>query len=155
MTEQARFYKRAEDWLHRLMELNPVSATQLGEHRWDDKLGDNSPEGLESQAEELRSAVIEFQAMDTASFTLEAEIDHTLVLKIFESFVRSFDKAQGYRRNPGGYLDEVMGGIVLLLMKEFAPLPERLKSVLGRVREAPRVCCSGAKCGPSSPAGSP
>jgi uncharacterized protein (DUF885 family) len=77
--------------------------------------------------------------MDASGFKLDAQIDHTLVVQIFESFVRGFDKHQGHRRNPGGYLDEGMGGIVLLLMKEFAPLAERLQSVLGRVREVPRL----------------
>jgi uncharacterized protein (DUF885 family) len=139
MTEQATFYRRAEEWLYRLLELNPVAATQLGDHRWDDRLADNSPEALESQYQEILSALDEFRAMDTTGFGLEARIDHTLVVHIFDSFVRQYEKHQRHRRNPSDYLEEALGGVVLLLMKEFAPLPDRLRSALGRVREVPRV----------------
>jgi uncharacterized protein (DUF885 family) len=139
MTDQATFYRRAEEWLYRLMELNPVAATQLGDHRWDDRLGDNSPEALESQHQEILSALDEFGAMDTQGFALEARIDHTLIVHILRSFVRQYEKRQSHRRNPSDYLEEALGGVVVLLMKEFAPLPDRLRSALGRVREVPRV----------------
>jgi uncharacterized protein (DUF885 family) len=139
MTEQATFYRRAEEWLYRLMELSPVTATQLGEYRWNNKLPDYRPEALQEQYDEITAAVREFKGMDAAGFTLDAQIDHTLFVTIFASFVREFEKRQGYRRNPGGYLDESLGGVVLLLMKEFAPLSERLESALGRVGEVPRL----------------
>jgi uncharacterized protein (DUF885 family) len=139
MTDQAVFYHRAEEWLYRLMELNPVLATQLGDYRWNDRLGDNSPEAVESQYQEILSARDEFRAMRASGFELDAQIDHTLVVQLLDSFVRQYEKHQNYRRSPSGYLDEALGGVVLLLMKEFAPLPDRLRSALGRVREVPRV----------------
>jgi uncharacterized protein (DUF885 family) len=36
-----------------------------------------------------------------------------------------------------------MGGVFGLIMKEFAPLPDRLQSALGRLRQAPRVLGEG------------
>ena len=139
MTDELTFYEKSEAWLTRLLELSPVAATQLGDHRWDGRLADYAIEALESQYQELLAAQAEFQGMDTSGFRLDARIDHTLVVQIVKGFIRSHEKFQSHRRNPGGYLDEVLGGIVLLLLKEFAPLPERLRSALGRVREAPRV----------------
>ena len=139
MTTESEFYARSEAWLGRLLELNPVAATQLGDHRWDDCLADYRLESLDSQHEELLAAQAELQAMDTTGFGLDARIDHTLVDQIFKSWIRNHEKFRGHRRNPGGYLDEALGGVVLLLLKEFAPLPDRLRSVLGRVRETPRV----------------
>jgi len=139
VTDELTFYEKSEAWLTRLLELSPVAATQLGDHRWDGRLADYAIEALESQYQELLAAQAEFQGMDTSGFRLDARIDHTLVVQIVKGFIRSHEKFQSHRRNPGGYLDEVLGGIVLLLLKEFAPLPERLRSALGRVREAPRV----------------
>jgi len=139
MTQEIVFYSRSEAWLSRLLETSPVAATQLGDHRWDDRLADYSAEALESQYQELLAAQAEVQGMDISGFRLDARIDHTLIVQIFKGFIRSYEKFQSHRRNPGGYLDEIMGGVVLLLLKEFAPLPDRLRSALGRVREAPRV----------------
>jgi len=143
MTSEATFYHRAEKWLDRLLELNPVAATQLGEHRWDDRLSDYTPQALENQHQEMLAALAEFQAMNWSDFRLDAQIDYTLVVQILKSFIRQYEKVQDYRRNPGSYLQEVLGGIFLLIVKDFAPLPERLRSALGRVREVPRVLREG------------
>ncbi|HHS98034.1 MAG TPA: DUF885 domain-containing protein [Chloroflexi bacterium] len=139
MNDESKFYQRAEAWLERLLELNPVAATQLGDHRWDDRLGDQSLEALEAENEEIKAALAEFRSMDPSEFTLDGRIDHILVTHIFDSFVRSYEKIQGHRRSPGGYLEEVLGGVFSLIIRDFAPLPDRLRSALGRVREAPRV----------------
>jgi uncharacterized protein (DUF885 family) len=145
MTTEQAFYARSEHWLQRLLERNPVAATQLGDHRWDDRLADVSAAAIESDYRELRGALDEFQAMDTSSFRLDAQIDHQLLVQIFKQFVRQYEKLKGHLRNPGGYLDEAVGGVFLLLIKEFAPLPERLRSVLGRLREVSRVLEDGKR----------
>ncbi len=145
MERERAFYRRAEEWLNWLLEVNPVAATQLGDHRRDDRLADYTAEALESQHQEMLTALAEFQAMDTASFRLDACIDHTLIVQLLKSFIRLYERVQGHRRNPGDYLQEILSGVVVLIMKEFAPLPERLRSILGRVRETPRVLDEGLK----------
>jgi uncharacterized protein (DUF885 family) len=145
MENERTFYRRAEEWLNRLLELNPVLATQFGDHRWDDRLTDYTAEGLESQHQEILAALAEFQTMDASGFRLEARIDHTLIVHILKSSIRSYERIQAHRRNPGGYLDETLGGVFLLIIKDFAPLSQRLRSALGRVREIPRVLREGQK----------
>ena len=139
MSGESKFYRRAEEWLERFLELNPVAATHLGDHRWDDRLGDRSLEALEAEHEEIKAALAELRGMDPSDFSLDGRIDYTLVTHIFDSFVRSYEKVQGHRRNPGSYLEEVLGGVFSLIIRDFAPLPDRLRSALGRVRETPRV----------------
>jgi uncharacterized protein (DUF885 family) len=139
MLDAEIFYKKAGDWLHRLLEHDPVEATEMGDHRWDDRLPNRTAEALESQYGELISALADFQAMDTRDFTVDAAIDHTLVVQIIKALIRRHEKTRRYRRDPGSYIGEVMGGVFLLIMKEFAPLPDRLHSALGRVRETPRL----------------
>lgn len=139
MEQEKVFYELADAWLERLLELNPVAATQLGDHRWDDRLGDSSLAAIESQNNEMRAALANFEALDTASFRLAARIDHTLFVQILKSFIRRFDKVQGHLRNPSDYLEESLGGVFVLIIKEFAPLSERLKSALGRVMQIPNV----------------
>lgn len=143
MTAEETFYRRTEEWLYRILELNPVAATQLGDHRWDDRLSDNSPAGLDSQRRELHAALAEISAADTASFSLDASIDHTLFTHIIESFLRQFDRVQDHLRDPGAYLNEGLAGVFFLAIKDFAPLPQRLRAALGRMRELPRVLREG------------
>ena len=143
MTSETSFYERAETWLGRLLELNPVAATQLGDHRWDDRLADLSLQAIEQTGREMVAALAEFQAMDTAGFGLDAAIDHKLIVHILKGFVREYQKLHSHQRNPSIYLEEGVGGIFLLLITEFAPLPQRLRSALERLRQVPRVLQEG------------
>jgi len=139
MTNETQFYRRAEAWLERLLELNPVAATQLGDHRWDDQLPDYRAEALESQHQEMLEALSEFEAMDAAGFSSEAQIDQTLFVRILQSLVRNHERVEPHRRNPASYVEGVLGGIFILLLRDFAPLPERLRAALGRARQVPRA----------------
>jgi uncharacterized protein (DUF885 family) len=143
MSAESNYYQRAEHWLYRLLELNPVAGTQLGDHRFDDRLGDRSAEALEQEHQEVLQALQEFEAMDPTGFALDAQVDHELTLAIFESFVRDYEQGRGHVRNPGIYLEEALSGAFLLTMLTFAPLPQRMEAVLGRVREVPRMLQEG------------
>ncbi|MDD5453768.1 MAG: DUF885 domain-containing protein, partial [Candidatus Bipolaricaulis sp.] len=69
--------------------------------------------------------------------------DFTLIRQLAKSFQRGFEKTRDHERSPGMYLDEALGGVFLLLMRNFAPLRVRMKSVVGRLAEVPRVLSQG------------
>lgn len=141
--DQAEFYRRAEKFIDRFMEEAPVAATQLGDHRFDDRLADYSKGALERQVREIRNLVDELSQFDTTNFDVDARIDYRLMTQIAKSILRDFEKFRSHLRNPNTYSDECMGGVFLLLIKEFAPLEERLEKVLGRLRATPQVLAQG------------
>lgn len=143
MSDETSFYERSEHWLYRLLEFNPVAATELGDHRFDDRLAERSAEALEQEHQEVLQALGEFQAMDAGTFTLDGQVDHELTLAIFESFVRDYEQNRDHVRSPGIYLGEALSGAFLLTMLAFAPLPQRLEAALGRVRQVPRLLRQG------------
>jgi len=140
---QAEFYRHAEEFIDKLMKEAPVAATQLGDHRFDDRLTDYSRAGVERQRRELKAFVGEFGSLDTATFDVEARIDHRLMLQVAKSVLRDLEKFRSHLRNPGVYSDECMGGVFLLVVREFAPLEERLEKALGRLRAIPEVLAQG------------
>jgi len=87
----------------------------------------------------------ELRTMDITDWANDALIDHTVMSHISKSLVRGIDKLRDPQRNPGGYLDTATGGIMLLVMKEYAPLSERLKSILERTKDVPQVLKDGKK----------
>jgi uncharacterized protein (DUF885 family) len=141
--DQAEFYRQAEEFINRFMEEAPVAATQLGDHRFDDRLSDYSKAGIARQKREIKAAIKKFESFDAAGFDIDARIDHHLMLQIAKSALRGLDKLKHEVRNPGTYCDECLGGVFLLLIKEFAPLEERLEKVLGRLRAVPEVLARG------------
>jgi uncharacterized protein (DUF885 family) len=139
MKDAGKFYSLAEKWLYRAMERDPVMATQLGEHRWDDRLADRSHDALEAENQDRIQTLDELGTLGLEDFDLDTRIDHTLITRIIESAVRRYERIRSYRRDPGEYINEAMTGVFILIMKEFAPLPDRLRSVLGRVNDLPRL----------------
>jgi len=144
-TGQAEFYCRAEEFIYRMMEEAPVAATQLGDHRFDDRLADYSKASLERQQREIKEALSDLEGFDTADFELDAKIDQRLMVQIARSILRNFEheRLQPHRRHPGTYADECLGGVFLLLIREFAPLEARLEKVLGRLKATPQVLAHG------------
>ena len=141
--DQAEFYREAEKFINRFMQENPVWATQLGDHRFDDCLADYSKAALERQVREIREALVEFEGFDPAGFDINARIDRQLMVQMIKSALRGFEKLRDHVRNPGTYSEECMGGVFLLLIKEFAPLEERMEKVLARLRAIPEVLARG------------
>ena len=141
--DQAEFYRQAERFIDRFMEEAPVAATEFGDHRFDDRLADYDKATLERQRREIKDVLEEFESFDTANFDVDARIDHRVTCQVAKSALRGFEKFKEHLRNPGTYCDECMGGVFLLLIKEFAPLEERLEKVLGRLRAIPEVLARG------------
>ena len=141
--DQTEFYRRAEEFIDGIMQEAPVAATQLGDHRFDDRLTDYSKAALERRLREIRDIAEEFTSFDTAGFDIDAQIDCRLTLQVAKSILRDLEKFRGPLRNPSTYSDECMGGVFLLLVKEFAPLEERLEKALGRLRAIPGVLAQG------------
>ena len=141
--DQAEFYRQAERFIDRSMEEDPVTATQLGDHRFDDRLADYSKAALERQLREISEALGEFEGFDPAGFDIDARIDLQLMVQVAKSALRGFEKFKDHLRNPSKYSEECMGGVFLLLIKEFSPLEERLEKALGRLRAIPEVLARG------------
>jgi uncharacterized protein (DUF885 family) len=141
--DQAEFYRQAERFIDRFMEEDPVTATQLGDRRFDDRLADYSKAALERQVREIREALGEFEGFDPAGFDIDARIDLQLMVQVAKSALRGFEKFKDHLRNPSKYSEECMGGVFLLLIKEFSPLEERLEKALGRLRAIPEVLARG------------
>jgi len=141
--EKAQFYRRAEDVIDKFMQETPVAATELGDHRFDHRLADYSRAGLERQLKLAKGVVEEFASFDTTSFDIDASIDYRLMLQVAKSILRDLEKFRSHLRNPNTYSEECMGGVFLLLVREFAPLEERLEKALGRLRAIPDVLARG------------
>jgi uncharacterized protein (DUF885 family) len=134
-----QFYQDTQTMLDELVRSNPTIGTFLGDHRYDDRFGSFTEEAVAEERRRIGGFLDKFNQVDVNDWTLDAQIDRTLVVQTLKQFVRDHDRLRSYQRNPGMGPDSVLGGIYILIVREFAPLPERMKSVLGRLRQVPRV----------------
>lgn len=143
MTTETEFYNEFQAYIDKIISEVPVFATQLGDHRYDHILGHYDEATLQRQYVEMKEVLVDFEGMDTRSFSTEAAIDYVIAVQTIKSFVREFEEFRQEYRDPGTYLMTALAGVFLLIMKDFAPLDERLASVLGRMRDLPRVLAEG------------
>jgi len=141
----AEFYKLVDQFMERFLAEVPVAATQLGDHRFDDRLGEHTPAARARQEKAMRVALGALQALDPRPWDIDARIDHTLMVRLIHSFLRDFAKTRDYERSPGMYMQEGLGGVFLLLIRDFAPFSERMKNVAKRLGHVPRVLEEGKK----------
>jgi uncharacterized protein (DUF885 family) len=142
-TTEGQFYKDAQAMLNELIQHNPIVATFLGDHRYDDRLGDLTPASQQAERERLGEWLELFESIDTEDWSLESQIDRTLTIQIIKQFIRDYDKMRTIFRYPGAAPDQCLNGVYLLIIREFAPLAQRMQSILGRLRETSRLLEEG------------
>lgn len=131
------FRALAERIVDDLLEADPVSATWLGDHRFDGRLPDLSGDGVASQLRLIDDHITALDAVDDVELDMTDLVD----LEILRSRLlrNRFDLADIRRQewdpmvwNPGTSLH-------LLLSREFAPAADRAASLRGRIESIPDV----------------
>lgn len=140
---QKDFYDSTEQFISNYMKLFPVSATHLGIHSYDHLLGDFSTTAINQQAKFVKAAISDLEQIDSSAFGIDAQIDHALLIRICQTMLYEYDDFREHLRNPNFYSQECMNGVFLLLVKDFAPLEQRLENVLRRTQTIPEVLSHG------------
>ena len=128
--------KRAlEGWL----QLSPVSATQIGEHKYDGELDDLSAAGRQKALEFSRKILAELDATDTAALSRENQVDAAILRNQLQYDIWTAETLQSWAWDPQVYNNVAGGAIYGLMAREFAPLPDRLKSATARMQKIPAL----------------
>jgi uncharacterized protein (DUF885 family) len=69
-----------EEWEYELR-TNPEFATTLGDHRYNDRLSDNSPEAFQSNVEQERKFLMRFETIDPAGFSHQDTLSRALMIR--------------------------------------------------------------------------
>jgi len=136
---QQEFYNLGKEVIDYFMEIWPVAGTHMGVHDRDSELSDLSERALAEAQDKFLDYRQELEKGELQDFTDEAEIDHQLLHHNLKAIIREHEVIKSHRRNPNLYVEEVFGGVMSLIMKDFAPLEERLTSLLGRLKQIPGV----------------
>jgi len=128
--------KRALDtW----MQLSPVSATQIGDHRYDSELDDLSAAGQQKTLAAYKALLGELDKIDVAKLGRENQVDAAILRNQLQSEIWNAEVLQSGKWDPQLYNGIAGSAIYGLMAREFAPLPERLKSATARMEKLPAI----------------
>ena len=130
-----QFEQLARQYVEDLLKLNPEFATSLGEHRYDAQLDDYSLGGVEQNLKIEKDYLQRLSGIDPAGLSEVNGIDYEILRSRMESSIFALEVLREYAWNPLRY--NVGGAVYGLLVREFAPLPERLRSVKERLKGVP------------------
>jgi len=133
----AAFAAVSQHWLDGWMRQNPVAATQAGDHRFDDRVDDLSAGGRARALEFSHGILRELDAIDRNALSRENQVDALVLRNQVEGDIWSLDTLQGWAWDPQLYNDLAGNAIYTVMAREYAPLPQRLKSVTARMQAIP------------------
>jgi len=134
-----QFADVSKRWLDGSFKLSPVSATQAGDHRFDSELDDLSAEGRQRGLAFSKGMLAELEKIDRAKLSRENQIDYAILVNQVKSDIWSTESLQGWALDPTIYSQIAGGALYTLMAREFAPLPDRLRSATARMEKLPKL----------------
>ena len=139
MTADAAFAALSKEWLDGMLALSPISATSIGDHRFDGEVDDHSPEGRARSLAFSRDLLTRLDAIDAATLSRQNQVDALILRNQLRSDIWSEEVLQNWAWNPQVYNGLTGSAIYGLMAREFAPMPERLKSATLRMEKLPQL----------------
>jgi uncharacterized protein (DUF885 family) len=135
----AAFETLARAFIEDYLRSNPEEATQLGDHRYDDKLSDYSPAALAAKIESLRKYRADLGRIETRALTGPNRIDAQILALEIDAMLFNLTEERGHEWNPLAYNGSLANSIYGFVSRDFAPAEQRLRSALQRLTAMPRV----------------
>lgn len=136
-TADKEFERVADEYIEQLLRYNPETATQLGDHRFDDKLNDYTLSGIARNKQIAQTYLTKLADIKPAALSQVNNIDYRILKNELESQIFAFDTLREYEWNPLNY--NPGNAIYALVARDFAPLRVRLLNVKARLEQVPAV----------------
>lgn len=136
-----QFEQLAAHYLDEFPALSPVSATALGDHRFDSQLDMVSAEARAQKRAFYREYLEELREINPAQLCRANQVDYALLEHDLEGKLWRLETLQEWAWNPLVYTELSGGAIYSLMARGFAPLATRLEHVADRLEQFPRLLC--------------
>lgn len=133
----AAFQQLSEDYLTGYLAWRPANGVGLGYHQYDGKVTDLSKESLGKELGRLKEFDQKVAATDTASLSPKMFYDFRILRSAIKQEIFTFEDMGSYNKNPMTYAGAV--DVSIYVKRNFAPLEDRLKSIIAIEKNAPKV----------------
>jgi uncharacterized protein (DUF885 family) len=133
----SQFTKLSDEYLKGWLAWRPQGGTGLGLHEYDGKVTDFSKASLDAELTRLKSFDDRMSHLNETGLSRQGHYDYEILRGAIKHEIFNFDQAQSFTQNPmtyAGVLD-----VSVYIKRDFAPLEERVRSVIGILKGAPSV----------------
>ncbi|HEY9758091.1 MAG TPA: DUF885 domain-containing protein [Oculatellaceae cyanobacterium] len=143
--EEKRFYALSDQYLQNFFKFDPSGATVAGIHDFDNALEDFSESARKKKVEFNKLSQKVFDEIDAAKLSLQARNDLDMLKHVIASVLFDEEVLQNWKKNPDQYSSFCAATLFPLIKRDFAPLDERLKSVIAREKQIPKLLADARK----------
>jgi uncharacterized protein (DUF885 family) len=131
------FSKLAEDIMESIWKSSPCAATFAGIHKYDHELDNVDRDYFMSVNNERKEFIRKLQALDEKELSHEEHVDWQLLRNFLQSNTRDFEELRHWQKNAAEYAN-IVDALHVLFLREFAPIEERAKAIVSRMKQIPR-----------------
>ncbi len=138
--QDEQFEKIAKDYIEGLLQSHPEYATELGDHRFDDRLTDYSDDAVAKEftrAKQVRQQLEQFN--DLNQLTGANKVDVRLLKDNIDNEIFDLEELREREWNPLVYNQSLANSLYLLVARDFAPAAERVPNLRKRMEGIPNV----------------
>jgi uncharacterized protein (DUF885 family) len=128
-----RFFDEAE------FRFNPTAGTSAGFHQYDTQLEDFSSATIQQQIGVLRQFDMQVESFAPAKLTPDQSADRDLILSNIRSMLLELESIRSWEKNPDRYSSTTSYAVFVIMSRKFAPADDRLRSVIERERQMPKM----------------
>lgn len=133
------FDQMFDNYLAEYLKTNPNAATEMGVHDYDAKMADVSKAGIEKEAAWLKASLKKLQAIDRSKLPLNKAHDYDMVVASINGQLLEIENIAAWKNNPDTYSSACTASIFSLIKRDFAPVKERMLSVIAREKQIPAM----------------
>lgn len=135
MSASDRVALLAEEARTTLLGFDPVSATGLGSHEWDDRMPDFTVDAVGDQVRRLDELLTAIDGVDDIALPVDEQVDLEVLRARLTA--QAFDLAEIARHTWDPLSWDPATGLHALAIRDFAPAHDRLSSAYARLRAVP------------------
>jgi len=139
MRSSEPFHHFVDDYLAYLHEVHPTSATLDGIHTYDDHIEDLSRQGLEQHTRALSGFFRRLQDINLNDLTAVEKAEQPMISANIQSRMYELEHTRTWERSPHLYADTLCSSLAAQVVFSHAPLPERARRVLSKLRQTARL----------------
>jgi uncharacterized protein (DUF885 family) len=135
----ARITQLGDAYLRGHYAFNPSEGTAAGLHEFDSKLEERSPEAIAAESRRLKGALAELARVPEWRLSSESRYDFLVLQSHARACLLELEDVRMWRRDPSLYVRLASSSIDNILKRAYAPVEQRLPSILARERQIPRL----------------
>ena len=140
------FQSLASAYTDKYLEVNPEQATQLGDHRFDDRLTDYSAEAIDKELARQKEFREKLNSLGDQSRLGDANrIDFQILRDNVDYQIFQLEELKEWQWNPLVYNQSLADSIYLLVARDFAPAEKRIPNLKKRLEAIPTVIAQAEK----------